>query len=241
MSVLIVEDDPALERLLHTLMVRERLRVEVERRGDAALRAIESGRHQAIVLDMVLPGMSGFDIIRHLARVRPELLRRIIVITAVSHAELQRFEYEPAIWRLIRKPFDVAELVQTVRECVLAHAPGRFDEIEALAHWLAARANACGARSAVVIRKSGEQLMLAASFGYADGVVEGYFPLPMSVNYPLTMAVRSGRPVWLPSLAQPLPEYPMLLPIWTMYAAQSLGAVPLLHGGCVGAMGWTFA
>ena len=92
MSVLIVEDDPALERLLHTLIVRERLGVEVERRGDAALRAIESGCYQAIVLDLMLPGLTGFDIVRHLARVRPELLRRIILITAVSQWQLQEFE-----------------------------------------------------------------------------------------------------------------------------------------------------
>lgn len=33
-----------------------------------------------------LPGMSGFEIVRHIARKRPELLRRIIVVTAVAQA-----------------------------------------------------------------------------------------------------------------------------------------------------------
>jgi CheY-like chemotaxis protein len=241
MSVLIVEDDPALERLLHTLMVRERLGVEVERRGDAALRAIQSGRYRAIVLDLMLPGMTGFDIVRRLARERPELLRRIIVITAVSQSQLRHFEHESAIWRLIRKPFDVSEFVQAVRECVRAHAPKRFEEIEALTRWLANRANACGARSALVVRNSGEELMLAASFGYADGVVEGYFPLPMSVNYPLAVAVRTRRPVWLGALTPPLPEYPLLLPLWTMNEAQSLAAVPLIdRESTVGAIGLSF-
>ena len=189
----------------------------------------------------MLPGMTGFDIVRHLSRARPELLRRIIVITAVSQSQLREFEHQGAIWRLIRKPFDVSELVQTVRECVLAHAPQRFEEIEALRRWLAAGAKACGARSALVVRNSGQELMLAASFGFADGTVDGYFPLPMSVNYPLTVAVRTRRPVWLESLTPPLPEYPLLLPIWTMNAAQSLAAVPLLDGeSSVGAIGWTF-
>jgi CheY-like chemotaxis protein len=242
MSVLIVEDDPALERLLHTLIVRERLGVEVERRGDAALRAIETGRYEAIVLDLILPGMTGFDIVRHLARVRPELLRRIIVITAVSQSRLQDFEHQSAIWRLIRKPFDVPEFVQTVRECVHAHAPHRFEKIDARARWLAARASACNARSAIVATSSGQELLLAASFGFADGIVEGYYPLPMSVNYPLSVAVRTGNAVWLTSLTPPLPEYPLLLPLWTMNAAQSLAAVPLLDGESrVGAIGWTFA
>jgi hypothetical protein len=84
--------------------------------------------------------------------------------------------------------------------------------------------------------------MLAASFGYADGVVEGYFPLPMSVNYPLCVAVRTARPVWLGPLTPPLPEYPLLLPIWTMNETQALAAVPVLGGeSSVGAIGLTFA
>ena len=126
MSVLIVEDDPALGRLLRTLMVRERLGVEVETRGDAALQAIESGRYRAIVLDLMLPGLSGFEIVDHIARVRPDLLRRIIVVTAVSQSQLEHFEHRSAVWSLIRKPFDVPELVRTIRECIAAHTPRRF-------------------------------------------------------------------------------------------------------------------
>ena len=90
MSVLIVEDDPALGRLLCTLMVRERLGVAVETRGDAALPAIESGRYRVVVLDLALPGMSGFEIVRHIARDRPELLQRIIVVTAIAGSPRKR-------------------------------------------------------------------------------------------------------------------------------------------------------
>lgn len=241
MAVLIVEDDPALGRLLCTLMVRERLGVEIETRGDAALPTIESGRYSAILLDLMLPGMSGFDIVDHVARVRPALLRRIIVITAVSQSQLRRFEHRSAIWDLIRKPFDVSEFVGIVRDCVLAHAPRRFEEIEELTRCLADAATACGARAALVATESGSELTLRATFGYTDGVLEEYFPLPLDGNYPLCEAVRTRRPVWLASLTQPSPDY-RLLPIWTMNDARSLAVTPLLRGDShVGAIGWSFA
>jgi CheY-like chemotaxis protein len=241
MSVLIVEDDPALGRLLRTLMVRERLGVEVEARGESALAAIESGRHRAIVLDLRLPGMSGFEIVRHLARVRPELLRRIIVLTAVSQSQLEHFELRTAVWTLIRKPFDVPEFVRAIRECIAAQTPSRFDEIEELTRWLAAAAKVCGARTALIATSSGHELMLAAAFGYADGLVDEYFPLSISGNYPLCVTVRTGRPVWLASLMPPLPDYPLLLPIWTT-DGHALATVPLLCGESrLGAIGWTFS
>jgi DNA-binding response OmpR family regulator len=241
MSVLIVEDDPALGRLLRTLIVRERLAVDLETRGDDALRAILAGRYRAIVLDLMLSGMSGFDIVRQLARVRPELLHRIIVLTAVSQSQLDHFEHRSEVRCLIRKPFDIAEFVNTVRQCVAENAPQRFQQIEMLTRWLATRAAASGAQTAIVAANSGRDLSLAATFGYAEGIVEPYFPLPISGKYPLSAAVRTGRPVWLASLTPPVPEYPLLLPIWTINAATALAAVPLVKDNTtLGAIGWSF-
>src|SRR5690349_7281976 len=121
MSVLIVEDDPSLGRLLRTLMGRERLGVRVETRGGVAVQAIGSGQYRAIVLDLMLPGMTGLEIVRHVGRVRPELLGRIIVLTAVSQSRLHDLEHRSEIWSVIRKPFDLFELVRTVRECIIAN------------------------------------------------------------------------------------------------------------------------
>ena len=240
MSVLIVEDDPALGRLLCTLMVRERLGVAVETRGDAALPAIESGRYRVVVLDLALPGMSGFEIVRHIARDRPELLQRIIVVTAIAQSQLQHFEHKSAIWSLIRKPFDVPEFVRTARECVLANAPQRFVAIEELTSWLAAEATACGAQAALVATSSGHQLTLEATFGYDDDLVEQYFPLPITCKYPLCATVRTGRAVWLASLTPPVPDYPLLLPIWTTHG-RALATVPLVQEeSLLGAIGWRF-
>ncbi len=242
MSVLLVEDDPALRRLLQTLVLREKLGAEIVARGDDALKAIESGRHLAIVLDLMLPVMNGFEILRRLRASNPDLLSRIIVLTAVSQSQLENVEVLSSIWRIVRKPFEVPELVQTLRECVATHAAKSLPERDRLTQWLAAQAAVSGAKAALIAAISGRELELRATYGFEEGAVERLFPVPLNANYPVCVAARTGRPVWLASLTLASPEYPLLLPIWTMAQSHALAAVPLLRNGvAIGAIGWSFA
>jgi len=242
MAVLLVEDDPALARLLQTLVAREHMAVDVVTRGDEALKAIEGGRYLAIVLDLMLPVMSGFEVMRQLSARRPEVLSRIIVLTAVSQSQLEEFRYTSAIWRLMRKPFEVPDFIRTLRECVATHAALALPDREELTSWLAAAAGECGAGAAVLSAISGRELVLRATFGYDDGVAEEHFPLALSERFPLCIAARTGRPVRLASLQVTSPEFPLLLPLWTMNQRQALAAIPLLRNGMsIGAICWSFA
>lgn len=70
--------------------------------------------------------------------------------------------------------------------------------------------------------------------------MEQYFPLPISGKYPLCATVRTGRAIFLASLTPPLPDYPLLLPLWTKNG-HALATVPLVHGeSLLGAIGWSF-
>ncbi len=64
--VLIIEDDVELARLTAEYLQNRGLRVDVEHRGDRALARIENEQPQVIVLDVMLPGMDGFEICRRL-------------------------------------------------------------------------------------------------------------------------------------------------------------------------------
>src|ERR1041384_4343819 len=112
MTVLIVEDDPALARLMTAVFRRLGLETEHAGRGDAAIEAISSsaGRFGAIILDLMLPAVSGFEILEHVARTDPETLNRGIVVTAASNAVLEKIKKGPAPRRIIRKPFELEEL-----------------------------------------------------------------------------------------------------------------------------------
>ncbi len=65
----------------------------------------------------------------------------------------------------------------------------------------------------------------------------------MALNnpYPICMAIRHARPVWLASLSGAQAEYPLLAPIWQSNQSRALAIAPVLREGTiVGAAGWTF-
>ena len=70
------------------------------------LDAIRRDAFDAIVLDVTLPVMSGFEVIRKVRETHPHLLRRIIVLTGVSRVVLNDLPFAPLLWDVVRKPFD---------------------------------------------------------------------------------------------------------------------------------------
>ena len=78
--VLIVEDDAELARLTAEYLIKRSIEVTIERRGNEALARIAREKPHLIVLDVMLPGMDGFDICRALRTQGSEI--PIIMLTA---------------------------------------------------------------------------------------------------------------------------------------------------------------
>jgi DNA-binding response OmpR family regulator len=111
--LLIVEDEPALARGLLDNFVEEGYDVTVEARGDRAVAAVRTLRPDLLVLDVMLPGRSGLDVLRELRSAGASL--PILMLTAkgdvvdrVVGLELGADDYLP-------KPFAIRELLARVR------------------------------------------------------------------------------------------------------------------------------
>lgn len=115
-TVLVVDDDHAIQTLLTILLERQGIAVECVFDGHQALERLQIHDYGAIILDLMLPGMNGFDVVTNLRETKPEMLGRVIVVTAVSQRMLDYFD-DSAIRRLIRKPFDIVELANEVLAC----------------------------------------------------------------------------------------------------------------------------
>lgn len=233
MPVLIVEDDAQLRKLLEALMAKKGFVAESVDRGDVALKAIVSGRYTAIILDLMLPGMTGFEILDRLHATHPHLLKRIVVLTAVSQATLRAtLPHHEALWHLMRKPFDIDELIVEVKECAAFHAEQVWSSFQ--------RRSIDGGAQAGLIATLGMtgELAVVASYGFAPELLERYFPIVSTERFPLCVAALGGRPVWLTSCAETKP----LLPIWTDRKSQAIATVPLKRDETVvGAIGWSFS
>ena len=112
LRVLLVEDEASLADTVRYNLEREGFAVTVVEDGRRALDAIQTERPALVILDLMLPGMSGLDVCRAI-RQRSEV--PIIIVTAkdseadkVSGLELGADDY-------VTKPFSVRELVSRVR------------------------------------------------------------------------------------------------------------------------------
>ena len=115
-KVLIVEDDEAIRALLATLLSLDGYAAEVCGDGNEAVRMLRTNGYDAILLDLMLPGQFGFDVLRFLDAERPAMSPRVIVLTAASQATLRDFD-SSKVHAVIRKPFDVNALLANVRAC----------------------------------------------------------------------------------------------------------------------------
>jgi DNA-binding response OmpR family regulator len=110
--ILIVDDDEELAGLLSELLTREGYRVDMQHDGPKGLAAALGGGYDLMVLDVMLPGMDGFEILR---RVRRESRLPVLMLTARGEDEDRIIGLELGADDYLPKPFNTRELVARVR------------------------------------------------------------------------------------------------------------------------------
>jgi two-component system response regulator RegX3 len=111
-SILVVDDDPGVLDVVSFMLRREGFDVHEERDGTAALEAARTRNYDIVILDIMLPGVSGTDICREL---RSESDVPILMLTA-RDAEIDRvLGLELGADDYVTKPFSTAELLSRVR------------------------------------------------------------------------------------------------------------------------------
>jgi two-component system, OmpR family, response regulator RegX3 len=110
--VLIVEDEAAVRDALDYSLRGEGFDVDAASDGEAGLRAAQAGDYDVVILDLMLPKMSGSEVCR---RLRSESAVPIIMLTAKG-AELDRvLGLEIGADDYVTKPFSMAELIGRIR------------------------------------------------------------------------------------------------------------------------------
>ncbi len=117
-KVLLVDDEPAILAALEFLVKKEGYQVWKAGDGEHALRLMEAERPEVAVLDVMMPGMDGFELARRIRNDERFNHTRIIFLTAKS-TQSDRFEgYESGGEVYMPKPFDNDELINTINEVV---------------------------------------------------------------------------------------------------------------------------
>jgi DNA-binding response OmpR family regulator len=111
--ILVVEDDPAVQRALKRLFETEGFTVEVQSDGRSALESFQASSPTAIVLDLRLPKMSGRDVCKEIKAQAPTL--PIVVLSAASDVADKVLLLELGADDYVTKPFSPRELLARVR------------------------------------------------------------------------------------------------------------------------------
>lgn len=115
--VLIAEDNPEIRTLVGRVLQGEGYDVETVDDGSEAIEKISHEHYDAILLDFMMPTVSGFDVIEWIEQHRPDVAKScVIIITAAVH-QLRNFDTSK-VYAAVAKPFDVFELREVVRKCV---------------------------------------------------------------------------------------------------------------------------
>ncbi|WP_112320759.1 response regulator transcription factor [Oceanibium sediminis] len=112
--VLIVEDEPNIADALRFLLVHEGFDVTVETDGGRAIARMQAVSPHVVVLDVMLPNRSGFDILRDIRSTDAGRLP-VLMLTAKGQAQDKRTAEELGVTAFMTKPFSNAEVVATVR------------------------------------------------------------------------------------------------------------------------------
>jgi two-component system response regulator CpxR len=115
--ILIADDDDAIRMLLFTILRRRGFAVDMAHNGVEALQRLRRCRYSVLLLDLMMPVKSGWDVLDELKKLPLDGRPVVLVMTAgVDTGDL-----DPGlIAGSISKPFDVELLIETVTACISA-------------------------------------------------------------------------------------------------------------------------
>lgn len=118
--ILIVDDDDAIRGLLCTILSRRGFAIDTARDGVEALARLRTCNYAAMLLDLMMPLKSGYDVLAELKDI--ETARRPIVFVLTAGGSVSDLDPE-VVTGSMRKPFDVEVLIDMVTACVTALTP----------------------------------------------------------------------------------------------------------------------
>ena len=127
-KILIVEDEPQLARFVQLEMEHEEYETVISGDGREGLTLAEGGGFDLILLDIMLPGLNGLEVLRRLRKAENHtpvimLTARDSVMDKVSGLDMGADDY-------ITKPFAIEELLARIRVTLRQHKPAEKEKYE---------------------------------------------------------------------------------------------------------------
>lgn len=113
---LVIDDDAAIRILVTRILSRRGFLVDAAADGAEAIEDLLTHDYDLVTLDLMMPRIDGYGVVKYLQEHKPELFSRLIVMTAFSPHALETIC--PPVLRIIHKPFEIDELVREAEEAI---------------------------------------------------------------------------------------------------------------------------
>jgi len=121
-DILIAEDEPSILEALSFVLQRAGWTVQSVTDGEAVMNAVRRARPRVLVLDVMMPKCSGFEVLK---QIRADAAMRdllVLVLTAKGQQQDRRVAEELGADRFVTKPYSNVEVIETVRELLESRA-----------------------------------------------------------------------------------------------------------------------
>jgi DNA-binding response OmpR family regulator len=113
--ILVVDDDDAIRALLFTVFRRRGFKVDAARNGIEALERCNRCRYSVVVLDLMMPLLSGYEVLERLST--QSRMERPLVLVLTAGTEPRNLD-PGLVAATMKKPFDIELLVHTISSCL---------------------------------------------------------------------------------------------------------------------------
>jgi len=118
-QILVVDDEEGIRNSIKELLESNGFKVTIAEDGKECLKTLEKGKFDLILLDVMMPGMSGWDCMEEILKTKPEYKKKIIFLSVVEVSDERKKELlEKGVLDYLTKPFDIDTLVNRVKEGV---------------------------------------------------------------------------------------------------------------------------
>jgi len=111
-TIHVIDDEPIIHDVLGQLLQSEGYQVEISASGEEALPKLQHQKFDLTLLDLLMPGLDGLEVLKQIKRIDPEALA--IIITAYASVESALTAMKMGAYDYIQKPFKNDELLMTI-------------------------------------------------------------------------------------------------------------------------------
>lgn len=116
--VLLIEDEPNIIEAISFILSRDGWKVDTHSNGQTAMDAVREKQPDMVILDVMLPGMSGYDILKTLRAEPATAELPVLMLTARGQTKDREMAEKIGADRFMTKPFSNAEVLEAVRALV---------------------------------------------------------------------------------------------------------------------------